>query len=290
VYHLDFQAIASAAIAHWPAATSILSLVIAFVAAFRPELHSLLRPRKIDILLTDSLRVEIGFAGVGPTLGVLGTLNNEHAKSLITKMRVRIRLPNVEHEMTLSPMLNRERALNRAFAGGEEARGKIWLPFLIDADAAVPFDVVFRYEPASVDLTKIGADLERSWNAYLTIVAQQDIASWSDPNPVIAQTKLEAFTKATYEASSNEQFRLSARDAFIDQFVWDAGYYDCRLEVQALNCRRVFCQPFAFSLSDDDKQRLLQNVDQMIAIVCKQLDPNTPLNFAYPELILAEHK
>jgi hypothetical protein len=271
---------------HWSDVASIASLVIAFVAAFRPELHALLRPRRVDVLLSDSLFLEIGFNGLGPTLGVVGTLNNEHARSLITKMRIRLKASGANQEFVLTPIINRERAINSALTGGEEARGKFWLPFLIEADVAIPFDILFRNDAATATLASTGANLGQAWASYANSKLQENEQALSDPDQTTMQTKVAAYLAALYNASQNQDAITSANRELSDVFVWQAQAYEARLEVDVLDCHRTFSRSFDFSISDEQRGQLLDNIGIIIAIVCKQLDPNTVPNSIFLKMTI----
>jgi hypothetical protein len=271
---------------HWSDVASIASLVIAFVAAFRPELHALLRPRRVDVLLSDSLFLEIGFNGLGPTLGVVGTLNNEHARSLITKMRIRLKASGANQEFVLTPIINRERAINSALTGGEEARGKFWLPFLIEADVAIPFDILFRNDAATATLASTGANLGQAWASYANSKLQENEQALSDPDQTTMQTKVAAYLAALYNASQNQDAITSANRELSDVFVWQAQAYEARLEVDVLDCHRTFSRSFDFSISDEQRGQLLDNIGIIIAIVCKQLDPNTVPNSIFSKMTI----
>ncbi len=269
---------------HWSDVASIVSVVIAFVAAFRPELHTLLRPRRVDVLLTDTLFLEMGFNGLGPILGVVGTLNNEHARSLITKMRIRLKAPGANEEFVLTPIFNRERAIDSALAGGEEARGKFWLPFLIEADVAIPFDILFRNDAATGVLTSTGSNLGQAWTSYANSKLQENGQALSDPDQATMQTKVSAYLTALYNASGNEDFMVTATREMRDAFAWQAQTYQARLEVDVLDCHRTFSRSFEFAISDEQRRQLLDNIDIIIAIVCKQLDPNTVPNSIFSKI------
>lgn len=269
----------------WSAIASVVSLLIAFVAAFRPELQRLLKPRKLNILLADNLLVEIGFTGFGPTVGLLGIIENEHVQSLIRKLRLRVIRLDDGTEFLLSPMLNRQRAINRTLVGGEEGRGTIWLPFLIEADAATPFDILFRYEEATHKLTNVGNDLQREWPAFvLGRVAAGNPAALADADPAIAQAKIQAFTKACFDVASNEEFYKKARTTIAEQLIWTSGEYSCTLEAEVQRSKRKVAAKFRFSLADSDIATLESNTTLMIGIACKQIDPATQFSFAFASL------
>lgn len=273
---------------HWSDVASVASLVIAFVAAFRPELHTLLRPRRVDVLLTDSLFLEIGFNGFGPTLGVVGTLNNEHARSLITKMRICIKPSGANREFVLTPIFNRERAINSALAGGEEARGKFWLPFLIEADVAIPFDILFRSDAAAGTLTSTGLNLGQAWTAFANSKLQENEQALSDPDSNTMQAKVAAFLAALYSASRDQDFIVAANREMSDAFVWQPQTYEARLEVRVLNYHRTFSQSFQFEVSGDQSGQLQSNIPLIIAIVCKQVDANTVPYSAFSKMTIRD--
>jgi hypothetical protein len=273
---------------HWSDVASVASLVIAFVAAFRPELHALLRPRRVDVLLTDSLFLEIGFNGFGPTLGVVGTLNNEHARSLITKMRIRLKASGATDELVLSPIFNRERAINSALAGGEEARGKFWLPFLVEADVAIPFDILFRNDAATGALTSSGVNLGQAWMSFANAKVQENEQALSDPDQTAMQTKVAAYVTALYNASGKQDFIVTAKREMSDAFEWTAQTFEARLEVDVLDCHRTFSRSFQFEVSGEQSRQLQENIDVIIAIVCKQLDPNTVPYSAFSKITLED--
>jgi hypothetical protein len=273
---------------HWSDVASIASIVIAFAAAFRPELHTLLRPRRVDVLLTDSLFLEIGFNGFGPTLGLVGTLNNEHARSLVTKMRIRLKASGASDEFVLTPIFNRERAMNSALAGGEEARGKFWLPFLIEADVAIPFDILFRNDTAAGALTLTGPTLAQAWASFANARVQENEQALSDPDVATMQAKVAAYLSALYNESGNQDFVVAAEREMNDAFIWQAQTYEAHLEVDMLDCHRTFSRSFQFAVSDEQRRQLLDNIDVMISIICKQLDPNTAPNSVFSNISIQE--
>jgi hypothetical protein len=232
--------------------------------------------------------MEIGFSGFGPTLGVVGTLNNEHARSLITKMRIHLKTTGGNEEIVLAPIFNRERAINSALAGGEEARGKIWLPFLIEADVAIPFDILFRNDAAAGALTSTGSNLEQAWASYANAKLQENERALSDPDQNTMQAKVAAYLTGLYNASGEEDFIVTARREMSDAFAWQAQAYEARLEVEVLDCHRTFSRSFQFAVSDDQRQRLAANIDQIIAMVCKQLDPNTAPYSAFSKITIQD--
>jgi hypothetical protein len=260
---------------HWADVGTIVSIAIAFAAAFRPELHSLFRPRKIEVILTDSYFVELGFDTFGPTMGLVGTLNNEHSKSVVTKLRVRVALPD-GGEYVFSPVQNRVQKFGSAFPGGGDVQSTLWLPFLIPDDVAVPFDLLLRNDVANVALTSIGYDLGKAWGAYARadLEANQTVLKDADPNR--EQANHNARLIALFNASQQQPFMLQAREAIANTFPWRPGSYRARLEVEVFDCKRVFASEFNFALSKEQCEQLIANVDRLLAAIC-QFTPSTPI-------------
>jgi hypothetical protein len=260
---------------HWNDVVTIASIVIAFVAAFRPELHAFLRPRNVDVILADSYFLEIGFDTFGPTIGMVGTLNNEHSRSVITKLRIHLELPGDGGEFVLSPVYDRVRELGTAYAGGENTRLKVWLPFLVEDDVAVSFDVLFRNDAVNIALTSIGYDLGKAWTFYANQNAESNSAALKDSDET-NKANLAEYVAALYNSSLEQPFIQQARTAIADTFAWRPGQYKARLEVAVLNSKRVFSRDFTFSLSDEQCQQLFANVDRLVTVIC-QLTPSTPM-------------
>jgi hypothetical protein len=287
VLHLYFAADSWFA-SHWNDVGTIVSISIAFVAAFRPELHSFLRPRKIDVLLTDSYLLEIGFADFGPTLGIVGTINNEHARSVINKLRIHLWLPENAGEYVLSPVYNRVLEIGSAFAGGADVRGTLWLPFLVEDDVAVSFNVLFRNDAVNSELASISSRLGQAWMAFATENAQTKRSEWEDADANAQDEKLAKFGRDLYDRSMDAPFIAEARAALTGIFVWRTGQYRARLEVEVLNCKRVFSESFTFSIPEEDRFRLSFNINTLIAMICQPLRPNAAIQTIVSPIKLAD--
>jgi hypothetical protein len=273
---------------HWADIGTIVSILIAFVAAFRPELHSLLRPRKIDIILTDSFFVEIGFDAFGSTIGIVGAFDNEHSKSVISKLRLCLTIPDLASEYVLSPVYNRVRKFSSAFAGGGDMQSTLWLPFLIRDDVVIQFDVLFRSDKANAALTTIAYDLRKVWEQHVADNAKANKSELTDPDPSVQNAKIAAFRKNLFTASQNVPFMQQAVAAFEELFVWRSGKYRAVLEVEVRDCKRVFSKAFNFSVSDEDRQRLAYNIGTIVAAICLPEAPSAEIQIAISQMEIAD--
>ena len=258
------------------------SLVVATLAALRPEIQSRLNRRSLEILTQDSSRPELGYGALGPSIGLLGTFYNRKKKTFIEKFRLRVVREIDNTEFVFSPLLNRERAvIDRA--GGESLRGVLWSPPLMDADTAIAFDVAFRDESAGILLSGAYATLETDWRQYIVPEIVQNAQLLAAATPEASRLRLQQFQQGRYAATANEEFRRRAHRVFADNFPWIAGRYACSLEVEPYDDKRTFSRGFAFTLTQQQEQDLRQAIDQMSLRACGLVDATVPHNFAYPE-------
>jgi hypothetical protein len=74
--------------------------------------------------------------------------------------------------------------------------------------------------------------------------------------------------------------------AFVAAFRPELHTLLTRLEVDVLDCHRTFSRSFEFAICDEQRRQLLDNIDIIIAIVCKQLDPNTVPNSIFSKITI----
>lgn len=261
-----------------------LPIGISLVALLTPVIRRFVRRRRLRFIT--AARPEIGFSSpFGSSFAMNGSIYSAGRSSLITEMRARIKHES-GRERVLKWHLARDRRIS--FTGNSMSTAtEVAAPFKIDEDDVAQFSTVFLDFDAFREVDLMIPTVRAAWDTH-SAAADTTAVRALGPRPADPLGGLlhDANMKREIERIWSSFYEGEAAQTFVTRLStfnwWPAGRYSLVLEITLQTSRphTVRSQAFAFTLPEDDAERIRRNV---YAIVRTMAGINTAPLYAYPE-------
>lgn len=245
-----------------------------------PYLRKRFRPRQVTVI--EGMRPDIGYAGVGPVVGIAGIMYNKNDLTLVKRLCARVTRLDDNHEMALQGTLNRKRSIASNPSGFSDViEGTLWMPFQMEADEDYPYDVSFVDMSIKSRIEAILSDMKSAWIKYmieqLRIQVGRDLV-------LDDLTKLDAISPQLYQTWVERPEQKRQMEVLSETFPWRAGRFRLDLEIEVVGEKKQFSKQWHFTLTTEDENALRANIERIRALTCNRA-PNIvgPFYSAWPE-------
>ncbi|MGE5539783.1 MAG: hypothetical protein ACM30I_14285 [Gemmatimonas sp.] len=244
-----------------------VSTAVSVVALMRPELSRVFRRWTNDIDLHPAGRIEIGFSGFGPTIGIEGTLRAVRNDQFITSMNLTV-IRSADHlQHSFEWAIFRRPVLFQAQPNDMQIAAGFFLP----TNEARRFSIQF-HDRSTADRYRDPVMALR--NQWMNFVQANNLVLPGQPSPVIRGHY------GTF-ATQHSQHTTPAFAAVNNEFYWQPGRYDMRIDVSTSRPSKRFSFSYTFELTAADSQLLRLNAIAIMMTACDV--PDVIFNFAYPQ-------
>lgn len=225
------------------------------------------RPRKITAHV--SWPPDFAFSGLGPTLGIGGTLYCQNASSFIEDITLVVTRLSDGTQRRLRPMLARKRTVTND--GRDLVEGRVWSPFQGVTDTAYEIDILFADPASRTRAEQITKEFTNAWAFRIlsSIPAGTDL---TDSEQVAA---LAAQTVTLYQQTSGEPFQMTAWQKYRELLFWQAGDFRIDMLIRTVEGGELPAQRWKVTFSPQDEATFEANIN-----VVRALAANIPAQMA----------
>ncbi len=253
-----------------PWVVSILALVQVWVIG----VYKWLRKGKIDIYETGN--IEIGFAGFGPSVSLLGTLRARHKDVFVQRMIVRVVRVKDKAQYELAWQAFRPSQLSLTGQQGQEF--EIASSFLVTPAHPHKYSIFFADTRFLSDVRPTLTSMTEKWHAFVRDrMSRLPEGQSSSPPNVMSNL---ALANPIFDEFSKTGSATDAFAALEHAFYWNAGEYALTLSIDVADVRHPIEKTWRFSLSDEDTRTLRPNAIGIIRAAC---GITNWFSFAYPQ-------
>lgn len=255
----QLENILSAEVAQWAVA------IISLLALVRPELEALYKRFVTEVVLHPRDRLEIGFSGYGPSVGITGSIQSVSNDSLIRDINLKlVRLSdNKTHRFSLG--FSRIRKITQQ---GETAEAELATAFTIK-----------RGESRSIDFMFLDSSTQKRFDPELVTLRE----AWQ--NASIADGHIADLIKSNEVLSAVNEFQ-NEQAPIVDQsfkaleraFYWEAGKYNLSLNIITSNPEKAHTFSCNFEIGDKESETLMNNFTKIML----SLTGFPAISFEYP--------
>lgn len=261
----------------------------AVVGVARPWIAALakryvLRPQ-VDVFETGF--VEIGFSQLGPTIGLVGTLNARRRDAFVARVDLTVRrekdnLTHLFEWVAFKPNL---------VGSTQRGESSFDLPYSFQVPLRQPrqYSIVFHDRETHRDILSCVAQLSSLWDEHIR--RSERAASLIDSirrtaglSPLVTGAAEVDELAAPYRGDSRHT-EVYARLGRL--FYWEPGDYEMILSLRLQHPRRAATRSYRFGLSSSECDRLRLNIINILngPVSISLGVPLPPFNFAYAEYI-----
>jgi len=252
--------------------------IVAILALIQPWIVALykkfFRQGSIDIYETDT--IEVGFSGLGPTIGLYGTLCAMHRDQFVRSVNLTV--------------VRQKDSSTHQFGWGLFRSGKasisspsditVELPsgFMLMTKAPHRYNILFTDEQARNDIQTHAQDVRNAWSdKVLEAIGKQLIEMREELAPLAAE--INRILEALFDNFSKEGTFSEAFSAIDRIFYWEPGEYTLSIDVTTARPDHLYSRSWTFELSKQDSEKIRSNVIMILFAACDR-DIGV-FNFAY---------
>lgn len=236
-----------------------IAAIVAFVALIQPWLlalwQRLFRRGTLDIY--ETVTIEIGFGGFGPSIGLMGTLRAIHKDMFVQSIKL-----HVVKEITLTThdfewRAFRDPKLSFATRSGQSSEVSFEVPagFTVSSLQSHRFNVVFSDQAAVQPAIPIFQKLQQEWISRMQKLDLQTSYTNTLRQPAVVAKLRRALSdlsvSPTYEDAVNTLNKLN---------YWDAGKYHLTMIVETARPHKTIRKSWSFTIPENELSNLQNNV------------------------------
>ncbi len=205
--------------------------------------------RRGSLCIYEAGAIEIGYAIVGPTVGLMGTLRAVNEDQFVSRISVSVtrRKDGARHVLEWAVL----RPSSLTLGGNQPLSVEIPTGFLIPTAQPYRFNIQFHDALTSIDVTKNLTRARDGWQTYLAN------SGWQ--STVEGQSEL---VRLTLEYSATPVVLSAARE--LDRLCyWEAGDYELELRVETTRPDKPYTKRWNFGLTPEHASLLRANANMM---------------------------
>lgn len=250
------------------------TLVIAAIALVQPWLVGVWRRffkgGSIDIFETGQL--EIGYSGLGATVGMHGTLRARDREMFVRSMSLLIVKQKDESKHKFEWAFFRSNKTTIGYQIGQNEEVSVDLPagFMVTPSQPFRYNILFSDIALFEEVRPALENVRDKWGAHLRDLSTSklisDLSNTSDK-----ERRLLEVVRSSYDNEfANKNEHLKAYTTMDRLCYWEAGKYQLTMSVFTARPNRQFKKTWSFNLSEEDAQNLRVNVIKVLQELCNQ--------------------
>lgn len=237
----------------WTFVLAIIALVQPWVVALHKRLF---KSGAVDI--NEAALIEIGYSGLGATIGLIGTLRSRDRDLFIQS----ISLDVVRQKDGAKYQFNWVAFRTAKTIVGQTGEIAIDVPasFMISQAEPFRYNIVFSDTKFFQEIRPTLEPLRQSWLAYLEKAGQSDeLEEYLNSSSPALKRKLLKTLEHTYEEFSQLPEQVKSLAALEKAFYWDPGTYRLSFHVRTAQPNRHYSKTWSFTLEEADVIKLRTN-------------------------------
>lgn len=253
------------------------ALSIALLALVQPWVRALWRHFiwKPELIAHPAGTIEIGFSDLGPTIGLVGTVECRRRQTFVRSMDVRLirRKDSLTHNFYWG-------IFRPLTLGGTQEGLQLSSGFLARPEEPYRYNIQFWEGNLQRELRPRLEALRQAWQDRVLERFGEDlqaVASGAAPAP--AQTELRRQIEDLYREFSQEELHVRTYHALQRLCYWEPGDYTIELRVATVHPEAVHADSWEFTLEEGAVENLRLNIVKILQATCNQ--PIGQYNFIY---------
>jgi len=260
------------------------SLSIATLALIRPWLSALWNRlfRRADIDIHPTTRIEVGYGGLGPTIGLTGTLRAIHRDQFVESIHLLVTKSKDGSHHEFDWILSRA---GKFSASGTEVSAELVSGLMLTVVQPHSYNILFQDAGTQEEIRKHMDAVRSEWSKQVSGVGQ--LSAGATVRALTTHQDIESLVKEQTQQQLSELFKEfvktnAATDGYtaIDRLMyWEAGQYLVEMVVSTTRPDVEIAEEWMFELTPDDIKSLRLNSVVILRETCNQ---SATYNFAFP--------
>jgi hypothetical protein len=240
------------------------SLIVATIALIQPWALALFRRlfRRGTIDIYPSLRMEIGYAGLGPTVGLTGTLRAVHKDHFVESIQLSVTKQKDDSHHEFDWILFRAGKFAIGVGGGSEVTAELISSFMLTTAQPYRYNVLFQDAATQGEMRRHIEHIQAEWTKARTAAGPETAAD------------------AVFDALVKQGTFTESYTALDRLMYWEAGKYTLVILVNTARPEQAIIDEWQFELTEDDIKTLRLNPFLVVRETCGLA---VTYNFAYPD-------
>lgn len=266
----------------WQDVLAGITALIAIAAFFRPTVERFLQRRATGVRFVPGARLEIGFNGLGPNIGLVGALIGAGERRVFTNMRIEVRRARDDAKFHFDWLVFRPITLT-ASADKLMQESRIAHPVVSDEHRPEPLNVFLNDRRAAQVIEAQASRLAEAWrkhrNAQRLHPVNRDPALYSDEIFAMYSdwAKLAPPANEFWSAVQNE-------------FNWKEGAYTAFVLMRTVAGNWERAGAFKFEISKEQSEKLKDNIFWIERLAAKDIVRDWLFEPAYVDLSPSEDR
>ena len=258
----------------------IISL-LALVQVWIIEAWKRFRPGKTEIY--EKEQIEVGYSGLGPTIGLYGTIRSVHKDVFVSS--ITLTLIRLKDNATIGLEWLAFRPRSMRIYGNEDVDLEMVSGFMLRTSDPKQFNIIFTDEDFLEEHKAKMDQLRADWWRF----KQERIADIfeSGDSKEIQKIDHQALNESLFEEYYSAGRNLNFYTALNQNFFWQPGDYHVEVNVKVADPNKSESWNFEFALSPDDSESLRQNA---IPSIREALGLAYNYHFAFPKITRVDEK
>lgn len=252
--------------------------IVAILALIQPWIVALYKKfflrGKIHIYETDT--IEVGFSGLGPTIGLYGTLRAIQRDQFIRSINLAVvrQRDSSTHQFEWGLF----RSGKASVSSPDDISFELPSGFMLMTKAPHRYNILFTEKQVRDDIQTHAQDVKKAWSDRVhEMIGKQLIEMREESAPLAAE--INKVLGTLFENFSKDKTFSEAFIAIDHLFYWEPGTYTLNMNVTTARPYRSYSRSWPFELSKQDSERIRSNVIMILFAACDR-DIGV-FNFAY---------
>ena len=252
--------------------------IVAILALIQPWIVALykkfFRQGTIDIYETDT--IEVGFSGLGPTIGLYGTLSAIHRDQFVRSVNLTVvrQKDSSTHQFEWGLF----RSGKASISSPDDISVELPSGFMLMTKAPHRYNILFTDKQAMNDIQTHAQDVRNAWSDKVTgAIGKQLVEMREELAPLAAE--INRILENLFDNFSKERTFPEAFSAIDRLFYWEPGEYTLSIDVTTARPDNSYSRSWAFELSKQNSEKIRSNVIMILFAACDR-DIGV-FNFAY---------
>jgi hypothetical protein len=230
--------------------TAIAALV-ALAALIRPDIARFLKNKTKSLILVTTDRIEIGFSGLGPNIGLVGAVVATGSRRVLVRMRAEITRERDSAKFQFDWLIFRPMSLSTSPEYFSQNAKNVH-PIVIEEHKPESFNVFLNDRKAQNTLNEQALILQSEWSKYIEFMREQKQEGAGAPTPFTPEIfdLYEKWSK-TSEAPMNMWKKIG------DEFYWREGRYKIDICFQEFKGGWENAGRYNFQISPESNAKLI---------------------------------
>jgi hypothetical protein len=236
------------------------ALIVAGLALIQPWVITVWRKILGTVDIFETGRIEIGYALIGPTIGLNGTLRAVRTDQFVQGIELKIVRLKDGAQYSLKWAYLRPPKLS---LGGQDTSAELPSGFLLNTVQPFRYNIVFSDIKRQTEMEGHLTHVAQAWGTEWSSSGLQDSFSIMPQAPQIQRAVNELYKRFTNSTAYKDAVAELNRILY-----WEPGRYHLEMQVHTARPCRSFTHQWTFEISKEGSDNLRQNIAYVLSTAC----------------------